>query len=130
AEADVTVLISGESGTGKEVLSRAIHQASTRRNANFLAVNCAALPENLLESELFGHVKGSFTGAVANRRGLFEEANGGTFLLDEIGEASPGIQVKLLRVLEEREIRKVGDNRYISVDVRILAATNKDLARE
>ena len=130
AEADVTVLISGESGTGKEVLARAIHQASARRNAQFLAVNCAALPEALLESELFGHVKGAFTGAVSNRRGLFEEANGGTFLLDEIGEASPGIQVKMLRVLEEREIRRVGDNKYISVDVRLIAATNRDLARE
>ncbi len=127
AESDSTVLITGESGTGKELIARAICAASLRANGPFVSVNCAAFPEQLLENELFGHVKGAFTGADTARKGLFEEANGGTFFLDEIGEASIQIQVKLLRVLEERSIRRLGDNRSIAVDVRIIAATNQNL---
>jgi len=127
APTDSTVLICGESGTGKELVARAIHFNSPRRDEAFVTVNCAALPETLLESELFGHMKGAFTGAVSNKEGLFEVADGGTLFLDEIGEASPAIQVKLLRVIQEREFRRIGGTRDVSVNVRILAATNKDL---
>ena len=128
APTDSTVLITGESGTGKELIARAIHGASRRGQGPFVSVSCAAFPEQLLENELFGHVKGAFTGALAARKGLLEEAHGGTFFLDEIGEAPLPIQTKLLRVLEERTIRRLGDNRPIPVDVRIIAATNRDLA--
>ncbi len=127
AGTDSSILILGESGVGKEVLAQAIHEASPRREKNFVAINCGALPETLLESELFGFVKGAFTGAVSARKGLFEEADGGTLFLDEIGETSPAMQVKLLRVLQEGEIRRIGDVRNIPVDVRVIAATNKDL---
>jgi len=124
-----TILILGESGTGKELVARAIHNRSLRKNKPFVVINCSALPENLLESELFGHRRGSFTGAIADKRGLFEEADGGTIFLDEIGEITPAIQVKLLRVLQEGEIRMVGDNQNRHVDVRVVAATNKDLTK-
>jgi two-component system response regulator HydG len=127
ARTDSTALISGESGTGKELVARALHAASRRAHGPFISVSCAALPEPLLESELFGHVKGAFTGALAARKGLMEEAHQGTFFLDEIGEAPASIQAKLLRVLEERTIRRLGDNRSIAIDVRIVAATNRDL---
>ncbi len=122
-----TVLIRGESGTGKERISRAIHKASPRANERFQAVNCAAINENLLESELFGHEKGSFTGAVSEKKGLFEIADKGTLFLDEIGEVSVGMQAKLLRALQEKEIMRVGSTKAIKVDVRVLAATNRDL---
>jgi transcriptional regulator with PAS, ATPase and Fis domain len=122
-----TVLIGGETGTGKEVASRAIHDLSPRRAGPFLAMNCAALPETLIESEMFGHEKGAFTGAAERRAGYFELANGGTLLLDEIGEMPISTQAKLLRVLEERKIRRLGGSREIEVDVRIVAATNRDL---
>src|SRR5512145_2808936 len=122
-----TVLLSGESGTGKELVARTIHQSSDRKDRPFVAVNCGALTETLLESELFGHVRGSFTGAVSDKKGLFEEASGGTILLDEIGETSPSFQVRLLRVLQEQEVRKVGGNKTIKVDARVIAATNRDL---
>jgi two-component system, NtrC family, response regulator HydG len=128
AKVDATVLITGESGVGKERIARLVHDESTRAVGPFIAVNCGAITETLLESELFGYARGAFTGAGADRPGLFEAANRGTLLLDEIGEVSPGIQVKLLRVLQEREIRRVGENKSRSVDVRILAATNRDLA--
>jgi two-component system response regulator HydG len=127
AQTDSTVLVTGESGTGKELLARAIHAGSRRAQGPFVSVSCAALPEPLLENELFGHVRGAFTGAVAARKGLLEEAQGGTFFLDEVGEAPPAIQVKLLRVLEERSLRRLGDNRPVPIDVRIVAATNRDL---
>jgi two-component system response regulator HydG len=123
----VTVLVTGESGTGKELIARAIHANSKRAARPFMPVNCAAISEALLESELFGHVKGAFTGAVKLRQGLLEEASGGTFFFDEIGETTPAFQAKLLRVIQEHEIRRVGDNASIPVDVRVIAATNQDL---
>src|SRR6476620_6446749 len=125
-----TVLISGESGTGKELVARALHRRSSRRGGSFVAVNCGAIPENLLESELFGHKKGAFTDANSNRRGLFEEADGGTLFLDEIGELPLNLQVKLLRALQEESIRRLGDSRDVKVDVRIITATHRDLAAE
>ncbi|MBN1296281.1 sigma-54-dependent Fis family transcriptional regulator [bacterium] len=124
-----TILITGESGTGKELVARAIHQNSHRKNKPFVTVNCGALPENLLESELFGHMRGAFTGAVQNKEGLFEVADGGTFLLDEVAETTPAIQVKLLRVLNDKKFKRVGGTRDISVDVRLLSATNRDLEK-
>jgi two-component system NtrC family response regulator len=129
APTETTVLITGDSGTGKELIARAIHGSSPRARGPFMAVNCAAIPEHLLESELFGHVKGAFTGAIRDRVGKFEAAEGGTLFLDEIGEMRPELQVKILRCLEERTLERVGDNKPIHVDVRILAATNKDLAK-
>src|SRR5687767_9192626 len=127
---DSTILITGESGTGKEVIARYIHQLSEREGGPFISINCGALPENLLESELFGHVKGSFTGAVRDKEGLLVAARGRTFFLDEIGEMSPALQVKLLRALQEREVVQVGATEPISIDVRIIAATNRDLEQE
>ena len=124
-----TVLISGESGTGKELVARSIHLSSDRKDRPFVAVNCGALTETLLESELFGHAKGSFTGAVAEKKGLFEEADGGTIFLDEIGETSLSFQVRLLRVLQEQEVRKVGGNKTVKVDIRVIAASNRDLTQ-
>jgi DNA-binding NtrC family response regulator len=128
AKVDSTVLITGESGSGKERVARLVHEESTRAAGPFVAVNCGAITETLLESELFGHARGAFTGATQDRPGLFESANSGTLLLDEVGEVSPGMQVKLLRALQEREIRRVGENKSRKVDVRVLAATNRDLA--
>jgi len=128
AKVDSTVLITGESGSGKERIARLVHDQSTRATGPFIAVNCGAITETLLESELFGHARGAFTGATHDRPGLFESANGGTLLLDEVGEVSPGMQVKLLRAIQEREIRRVGENKNRKVDVRILAATNRNLA--
>ncbi|MGE5343406.1 MAG: sigma-54-dependent transcriptional regulator [Candidatus Omnitrophota bacterium] len=127
AQTDSTVLIRGESGTGKELIARAIHKKSLRSGNEFVSINCGALPENLLESELFGHTKGAFTDAYKDKEGLFELADKGTILLDEIGEMSQKMQVKLLRAIQERKIRRVGGNREIDVDVRIIASTNKDL---
>ena len=129
ATVDSTVLITGESGSGKERIARVVHEESARAAGPFIAVNCGAITESLLESELFGHARGAFTGATMDRPGLFEAANRGTLLLDEVGEVSPGMQVKLLRAIQEREIRRVGENKVRKVDVRILAATNRDLAQ-
>ncbi len=130
APSTASILISGASGTGKELLARYLHRKSPRAKARFVAVNCAAIPENLLESELFGHEKGAFTGAVARRLGKFEEASGGTLLLDEVSEMDPRLQAKLLRAVQEREIDRVGGSRPVKVDVRIIATSNRDLAGE
>ena len=130
APTESSVLVLGESGTGKELIARAIHEMSGRRSKPLVPINCGAIPANLLESELFGHVKGAFTGATGNRAGRFEMAHGGTIFLDEIGELSLPLQVKLLRVLQERSFEPVGGTRTIDVDVRVVAATNKDLERE
>ncbi len=127
ADFKTTVLVTGESGSGKELVARAIHSRSSRKEGPFVAINCGAIPENLLESELFGHRKGAFTDASADRRGLFEEATGGTLFLDEIGELPVNLQVKLLRVLQEETIRRLGDTKDVKVDVRIIAATHRDL---
>ena len=129
AQSDVSVLINGQSGTGKEVLAQAIHGASPRGKKAFIAINCGALPEQLLESELFGHAKGAFTGAVSSREGLFQAATGGTLFLDEIGDMPLSLQVKLLRVLQERKVRPLGSNHDIDVDVRIISATHRDLPK-
>ncbi|QPG04785.1 sigma 54-interacting transcriptional regulator [Salinimonas marina] len=130
AQREVSVLITGASGTGKELLANAIHQASTRKDMPFVAINCGALPENLLESELFGHAKGAFTGAVQAAPGLFREADGGTLFLDEIGDMPMTLQVKLLRALQERQIRPVGSSKQVDIDVRVISATHKDLHKE
>ena len=129
AASHATVLIEGESGTGKELLAKVIHQRSNRASGPFLAVNCGAMPESLLESELFGHMRGSFTGAHKDHKGLFEAAHGGTLFLDEVAETSTNFQVKLLRALQERTIRRVGDTREVMVDVRIIAASNQNLGQ-
>jgi two-component system response regulator PilR (NtrC family) len=129
AEAKATILLTGESGTGKTVLAKTIHFNSSRKDGPFVGVNCAAIPQELMESELFGHLRGAFTGAIANKPGLFETADGGTLLLDEISEMSTHLQAKLLRVLEDREVRPVGGTKSVRVDVRIVAATNRDLAQ-
>ncbi len=127
APTDSTIMINGETGTGKGLIAKAIHGNSTRRNKPFVAINCGAIPENLLESELFGHVKGAFTGAVNAKTGKFEQAAGGTIFLDEIGDMSPDLQVKILRVLEENQFERVGGNKTITVDIRVIAATHRDL---
>ncbi|WP_407704407.1 two-component system response regulator GlrR [Winslowiella arboricola] len=129
AQSDVSVLINGQSGTGKEVLAQAIHAASPRAGKGFIAINCGALPEQLLESELFGHAKGAFTGAVSAREGLFQAAEGGTLFLDEIGDMPQALQVKLLRVLQERKVRPLGSNRDLDINVRIISATHRDLPK-
>ena len=130
APSDSTILITGESGTGKEVVAQVIHQSSERASAEFVTINCGALPDTLLESELFGHVRGSFTGAVRDKEGLFKVASGGTLFLDEVGDMSPALQVKLLRALQEREILPVGATKPLKIDVRVIAATNSDLERK
>ena len=130
AATSATVLLTGENGTGKEMLARAIHEESARASGPFVAVSCAALPESLIESELFGHEKGAFTSATQTRKGRFELANGGTLLLDEVGDLTPGVQVKLLRVLQERSFERVGGNKTLTVDIRLIAATNRDLEAE
>src|SRR5437867_5067748 len=129
ADSSASLVITGESGTGKELVARAIHQYGARHSQPFVAVNCGALTETLLESELFGHVRGSFTGAIANRRGVFEQAGAGTVFLDEIGETSPGLQVKLLRVLQERELVPVGGSETVKINARVIAASNSDLEK-
>ena len=129
AQSDVSVLINGQSGTGKEIVAQAIHNASPRRDKPFVAINCGALPEQLRDSELFGHARGAFTGAVSNREGLFQAAEGGTLFLDEIGDMPVALQVKLLRVLQERKVRPLGSNRDIDIDVRIISATHRDLPK-
>jgi len=130
ADCDSTILITGETGTGKGLVAKAIHQNSNRKNKPFISINCGAIPENLLESELFGHVKGAFTGATVSKLGKFELANGGTVFLDEIGDMSPDLQVKVLKVLEEGEFEQVGGAKTIKVDVRVIAATHRDLPEE
>ena len=130
AGTDISILVTGETGTGKELIAREVHRRSPRKNGPFVAINCGAIPENLLESELFGHAKGAFTGAVAARAGRFQAANGGTLLLDEIGEMPVALQVKLLRALQDRSVTKVGENKPEPVDIRVVAATNKDLEEE
>ena len=130
AQSDASVLLLGETGTGKELVARAIHQLSGRKNKPFVRVNCGALTESLLESELFGHVRGSFTGAINNRTGRFEAAHTGTIFLDEINSTTPQLQVKLLRVLQEREFERVGDTQTIQVNTRVIAASNRDLLEE
>jgi DNA-binding NtrC family response regulator len=127
AHASANILITGESGTGKEVVAKAIHDSGDRAKKAFVAINCTAIPEALLESELFGHARGAFTGAIQEKKGLFEEADGGTLFLDEIGDMNPALQAKLLRVLQERKIKRVGENIFRDIDVRIIAATHKDL---
>ena len=126
---DSTILITGETGTGKEVVARAIHHNSPRRMNRFVALNCAAIPETLLEAEMFGHVRGAFTGAIGNRQGRLEQAHKGTLFLDEVGTMSTALQTKLLRVLQEREFERIGDSHTTKVDVRVIAATNSDLAK-
>ena len=130
APSDSTILITGDSGTGKELVAQYIHECSTRVDNDFVTVNCAALPDTLLESELFGHRRGSFTGAIRDKEGLFKVASGGTLFLDEIGDMSPALQVKLLRALQEREILPIGATKQVSIDVRVIAATNADLERK
>ena len=130
ADCDSTILLNGETGSGKGLLAKAIHQKSSRKNKPFISINCGAIPENLLESELFGHVRGAFTGATSSKLGKFELADGGTILLDEIGDMSPDLQVKVLKVLEEGEFEQVGGSKTIRVDVRIIAATHRDLCEE
>ena len=130
ADCDSTILLNGETGTGKGMVARAIHQRSKRRNKPYISINCGAIPENLLESELFGHVRGAFTGATSSKQGKFELADGGTILLDEIGDMSSDLQVKVLKVLEEGEFEQVGGAKTIKVDVRIIAATHRDLSEE
>jgi sigma-54 specific flagellar transcriptional regulator A len=130
ADCDSTILLNGETGTGKGMVARAIHQNSKRKNKPFISINCGAIPENLLESELFGHVRGAFTGATCSKQGKFELADSGTILLDEIGDMSPDLQVKVLKVLEEGEFEQVGGAKTIKVDVRIVAATHRDLSEE
>src|SRR5205823_3530122 len=124
-----TIVVTGESGTGKELVARAVHSCSPRAGEAFVSINCGAFPETLLESELFGYMKGAFTGATQNKRGLFELADGGTIFLDEISEMSVAMQVKLLRVLQERKVRPLGSDNEVSIDVRVIAATNKDLSQ-
>ena len=129
AATNSTILITGETGTGKEVVARAIHHNSPRRTHRFVALNCSAIPETLLEAEMFGHVRGAFTGAIGNRQGRLEQAHSGTLFLDEVGTMSAALQMKLLRVLQEREFERVGDSNTIKVDVRVIAATNSDLQK-